>query len=349
MNNEAKLSLLFWEVTKKCNLACIHCRMPEEVQPLNELNTENSYNLIDTLAGFSPNTILVFSGGEPLCRQDIFELLAYANSKNLKVALSTNGTLITQQIAIRIKQAGVQRVSISLDGATSKTHDNFRKIDGSFEMALAGFRYLKAVNMPVQINTTITKHNLSELEDILNLAVELEVCAVHIFMLVPVGCGVQIEAKQMLSPSEYETVLNWLYEQSKKVIFQIKPTCAPHYFRIICQKEGKFSNIPPSHGLNTMSKGCLSGSRVCFVSSQGNVYPCGYLPVSAGNILQTGLNEIWQDSNIFHQLRDADLLKGKCGRCEYKLVCSGCRARAYAKTGDYLDQEPYCNYTPKTL
>jgi heme b synthase len=319
-----------------------------------DLTTIEAKDLIDQIAAFA-SPILILSGGEPLFRSDIFEIATYATAKGLRVALATNATLVDAAMAQKIVAAGVQRVSISLDGATAATHDTFRAIPGSFDRALAGFQHLKAQGMSLQINTTVARHNLAELPQILDLALALGADALHIFLLVPVGCGVEIADEQMITAQEYEDVLNWFHERDQEGRLQLKATCAPHYFRIVRQ-HGK---LPPSHrrqatvgsgdpsGLHAMTKGCLAGTGVCFVSHRGEVFPCGYLPVEAGNIRQQPFREIWESAAVFGALRDPDLLEGKCGICEFKRICGGCRARAYALTGNYLAEEPYCVYQPR--
>ncbi len=203
--------------------------------------------------------------------------------------------------------------------------------------------------MPVQINTTVAKHNLHQLPAILDLAVAIGACALHLFLLVPTGCGKEISGREMISPQEYEEVLNWLYDASKTAPINLKATCAPHYFRVMRQR-AKAEGIkitPETHGMEAMTKGCLAGSAVCFVSYKGDVYPCGYFPRERGQrARRRRLSTIWRESELFAELRDPSLLKGKCGRCEYARVCGGCRARAYAETGDFLDEEPYCVYQP---
>lgn len=343
------LRLLFWELTSGCNLRCIHCRavaQPERVE--GELSTQECFSIIDNLVTFA-NPILVLTGGEPLYRPDFFDIAAYANSKGLRVAMATNGTLVTGEIAKKIKDVGIQRVSISLDGATAETHDAFRGIPGSFEAALRGFENLKKQGLSVQFNTTVAKHNLHEIKDILKLAVEKGADALHIFMLVPVGCGVEIADEQMVSAETYEELLHWFYEESKRVPIELKATCAPHYHRVMRQraKEEGITLTFQSHGLAAVTKGCLAGSGVAFLSSKGKVQPCGYLPVTAGDIHEQSLKEIWEKSEAFLALREPDNLKGKCGVCEFRKVCEGCRARAFAQTGDYLGEEPYCAYKPR--
>lgn len=347
LNNQ--LRLLFWETTAACNLECIHCRRLDISKELahDDMTTEECMNFIDDLSS-AARPILILSGGEPLYRPDIFDLSMYAVKKGLKVALATNGTLVDEGKAKDIVGAGVERVSISLDGANAKTHDNFRKIPGAFEMAINGFNNLKRLGMSLQINCTIAKHNVDQFDDIYQLALRLGAEALHVFMLVPVGCGIQIADEQMITPERYEDILNRLYDKARESKIHVKATCAPHYFRIMrerTKKEG-IAISPKTHGMAAMTKGCLAGTAVCFVSHKGEVFPCGYLPITVGNVKTTKIKDIWNSSAIFTNLRDPSLLGGKCGVCEYKKVCEGCRARAYYDSGDYLAEEPYCTYEP---
>lgn len=348
-NAQNQLRIIFWETTAGCNLECVHCRRLDVSKELmkNDLTTEQSFHLIDGITEMG-KPILVLSGGEPLFRPDIFRIARYGADKGLTMALATNGTMVDEALAQKITDSGVQRVSISLDGATSKTHDQFRKLPGSFDQAIKGLRYLQNAGMSVQINSTIARHNVHEIKKLYTNAIELGVDALHIFMLVPVGCGVQIAEDQMLPPEQYEEVLNWFYDVSMENKIQTKATCAPHYFRIMRQR-AKIDGIkiaPKTHGMAAMTKGCLAGSSICFVSHKGEVFPCGYLPVEAGHILKQSFRGIWENSEVFKDLRDPDLLLGKCGICEYKKVCEGCRARAYFEKGNYLEEEPYCTYKP---
>jgi radical SAM protein with 4Fe4S-binding SPASM domain len=339
--------------------------------------------------------ILVLSGGEPLYRKDIFQLARYATDRGLRVALATNGTQVTPEIARQIVAAGVRRVSISLDGACAATHDAFRGIPGAFEAALQGFRNLKEVGMSVQINTTIARHNAHELPAVFDLARSIGADALHTFLLVPVGCGVEIAESQMVPPEEYEQILNWFYDRSQEGDIELKATCAPHYFRVMRQRRaaerraataapsappapahpsaigptemtmpgstgidlrptavrpGNGHGHPKGHpdGMSAVTKGCLAGTGVCFISHLGEVYPCGYLPVMAGDLRKQTFADIWENSQVFHTLRHTEELKGKCGYCEFRNICMGCRARAFAATGDYMDEEPFCIYQPKT-
>src|SRR5271165_7152507 len=334
--------LIFWEVTKGCNLRCIHCRATAtELMSPTDLPTGKALNIISQIADFG-NPILVLSGGEPLYRQDIFQLAEYATSRGLRAALATNGTMVTKDVAEKIKSSGIKRVSISLDGADATTHDTFRGIPGAFEAAIYGMKNLQQLGVSVQINTTIARHNAHQLPDVLQLARNLGADALHTFLLVPVGCGVDIAAEQMVPPEEYEQMLNWFYDQSLTGDIELKATCAPHYFRVVRQRrvaehrsaaaaeashgvvkaaesapsKGPLGNESPRIGatemtmpgstgielkpqgigkavghpgthpsdMNAMTKGCLAGTAVCFISNQGEVYPCGYLPALAGDL-----------------------------------------------------------------
>ncbi len=358
--------LIFWETTAGCNLRCIHCRritVADQLTP-QDLTTAESFTLIDQIAEVG-KPVFVLSGGEPLFRRDIFDIARHATDAGLPVALATNGTLVTPEVAQRIKDSGVQRVSISFDGIDAATHDSFRGLPGAFEESIRGFKALRDVGMPVQINTTVSKHNESQLEGMRALAKDLGAVGLHLFLLVPVGCGLEIAEEQMISAQEYERVLNWLYDvEQAEPDLQLKATCAPHYFRVMRQRraaenrQGIQRDLPASHDrqlhghprgqMHAATKGCLAGTGVCFVSHRGEVFPCGYLPVEAGNIRRQPFGEIWQGSTLFEELRNPELLGGKCGVCQFKTLCSGCRARSYGMTGDYLAEEPFCAYEPES-
>ncbi len=358
--------LIFWETTAGCNLRCIHCRritVADKLTP-QDLTTAEAFQMIDQIASIG-KPVFVLSGGEPLFRPDIFDIARYATDAGLPVALATNGTLIDDEVAVRIKASGVKRVSISFDGSDAATHDAFRGLSGAFEGALRGFRALQAVGLPVQINTTVAKHNEAQLEAMRQLAKEIRAVGLHLFLLVPVGCGLEINEEQQISAQEYERVLNWLYDvEQAEPDLQLKATCAPHYFRVMRQRRaqekraGIEHNLPASHHrqlhghpnnqMHAATKGCLAGTGVCFVSHRGEVFPCGYLPVEAGNVRRQDFGEIWQNSALFGELRNPELLGGKCGVCQFKSLCSGCRARAYGMTGNYLGEEPFCAYQPET-
>ncbi len=358
--------LVFWETTAGCNLKCIHCRrvtVADQLTP-QDLSTEEAFKMIDEIAALG-SPVLVLSGGEPMFRPDIYEIARYATDAGLPVALATNGTMIDDTIAEQIKASGVRRISISFDGSDAATHDAFRGLPGSFEDAIRGFKALREAGLPVQINTTVANHNKQQLEGMRALAKDLDAIGLHLFLLVPVGCGVQIAKDQMISAREYEQVLNWMYDvEREEADLQMKATCAPHYFRVMRtrraeeRRNGVEQELPASHArqihggggskMHAATKGCLAGTGVCFVSHRGEVFPCGYLPVEAGNIRQQDFGTIWQGSELFQQMRDPDALEGKCGACQFKSLCSGCRARAYGVTGNYMAEEPFCAYDPAT-
>lgn len=341
--------LIFWELTKRCNLTCAHCRAEaENIDYSGELHTNEIKKIIDDISlKYTP--ILVLTGGEPLFRKDVFEIASYAAEKKIRTALATNGTLVTDEIAKKISQSGIARVSISIDGNSAESHDSFRGIPGAFDKAVNGARLLKKYGVEFQFNTTVTKRNVNEIDDILSFAVNEGAAALHLFMLVPVGCGIEIAETDMISAEKYEEVLNWFYDRSREVKIEFKATCAPHYYRIIRQrakKEGRNLSFE-TDGMAAMTRGCLAGSGVCFISHKGEVQPCGYLRVSAGNVMNTPFSDIWEKSEVFLILRDFNALKGKCGSCEYRGVCGGCRARAYYAEMDMLGEEPYCIYKPE--
>lgn len=358
--------LIFWETTAGCNLRCIHCRRVTVANQLTpqDLTTAEAFQLIDQIVELG-KPVFVLSGGEPLFRPDIFEIARYASDVGLPVALATNGTLVNAEVAAQIKASGVKRVSISFDGADAATHDAFRGLSGSFDAAVRGFQELRKIGLPVQINTTVANHNKTQLESMLQLAKDLDAVGLHLFLLVPVGCGVQIAEEQMISAREYEQVLNWLYdtEQSEPHL-QLKATCAPHYFRVMRvrqaqdKRSGLDRSLPASHDrqlnghphgqMHAATKGCLAGTGVCFVSHRGEIFPCGYLPIEAGHIRRQTFSDVWLNSPLFAELRNPDILEGKCGICQFKSLCSGCRARAYGITGNYLAEEPFCSYQPET-
>ena len=342
-----ELRMVAWEVTRSCNLACVHCRTSAERGPYpGELSTEECFRVIDEMVSFS-KPVIILTGGEPLLRPDIFDLARYGTKSGLRMVMATNGTLITDQTIEEMKASGIQRVSISLDGPDAEIHDAFRKVNGSFEGSLRGIEMLKKGGVEFQINTTVTQVNLQMVPDILRLAVDAGAVAHHIFLLVPTGRGKELQ-DQEISALDYEKTLHWFYEQRDQAPLQLKATCAPHYYRILRQrakKEGK-KITPKEYGLDAMTRGCLGGISFCFISHLGHVQPCGYLELDCGNVKETPFQKIWADSKAFQNLRNTDGYGGKCGRCEFRKVCGGCRARAYETSGDYMAEEPYCIYEP---
>lgn len=346
----ANLRLVAWEVTRTCNLSCVHCRAASVNAPYpGEFSTEEAVKLVDDIISVG-KPIIILTGGEPLLRKDIFDIASYGTEKGCRITMATNGTLITPEIAKEIKRAGIQRVSISLDGATAESHDEFRQVKGAFDGSLRGTEILKSYSVPFQINTTITATNRHELPAIHALAIELGAVAHHIFLLVPTGRGRDM-AGQEIAPEEYEETLYWFYEQRGKSPLQLKATCAPHYYRIIREKaREKGEKVTfETYGLDAMTRGCLGGTGFCFISHVGDVQPCGYLEVNCGNVRERPFKEIWENSEVFRKLRDLSLYEGKCGSCEYIRVCGGCRARAYEATGNFMAEEPLCRYVPTRI
>jgi AdoMet-dependent heme synthase len=341
------LRLLAWETTRRCNLDCRHCRAAATQGPYpGELTTDEGMTLLKDVASMG-QAVIILTGGEPLLREDIFDLAGYGHGLGLRMVMAVNGTLVTPEIARRLKEVGIQRVSISLDGAGAASHDDLRAVPGAFEGALRGIACFKEAGMPLQINTTITKANLAELPTIYELAIKLGAAAHHVFVLVPTGRGAEM-ADQLVSPAEYEAALKWMLARAQEGRLHLKPTCAPQYYRLWREdaraRGEKFT--PQTHGMEAMTKGCLGGQGFAFVSYKGEVQPCGYLELSAGNILERPFPDIWADAELFRQLRAVDDYHGKCHACQYRKVCGGCRARAYALTGDALAEDPVCPYEP---
>ncbi len=344
---DAALRLVAWETTRNCNLACKHCRASADNGPYEgELDTEASFRLLDQIAEVG-KPIVILTGGEPLLRPDIFDIARYGDRLGLRMVMAPNGTLITPDIAREMKASGIQRISVSLDGATRETHDSFRGVDGAFDGAVRGIETAKAAGLEFQVNTTISKINLEEIPRIQELAVELGAVAHHIFLLVPTGRGKYLIDKE-IDAEEYERTLNWFYDQRGRSPLQLKATCAPHYYRILRQRareEGVTVSFD-SHGLDAVTRGCLGGIGFCFISHTGVVQPCGFLQVASGDVTRESFADIWRGSKVFLTLRDYEALEGKCGDCEYRRVCGGCRARAFEATGDFMSEEPLCSFEP---
>jgi heme b synthase len=341
------LRLLAWEVTRRCNLACLHCRAAAGSGPYpDELTNAEGKKLLDDLATMG-QVVVILTGGEPLLRDDIFDLTAYGNGLGHRMVMAVNGTLLTPAIAARLKAAGIQRVSISIDGATALSHDRLRAVEGAYAGALTGIAACREAGLPFQINTTVTRANRGELAAIHEMALKLGAAAHHVFVLVPTGRG-ELIREELVTPEEYEETLNWLLARQQGGKLFIKPTCAPQYYRLWRQDAASRGEpiTAATHGMEAMTKGCLGGQGFAFVSYKGEVQPCGYLELVAGNLRQTPFPEIWANSELFRQLRRVDDYHGKCCACQYRKVCGGCRARAYAMTGDVLGDDPICPYEP---
>lgn len=345
-----ELKWLAWETTRRCNLKCVHCRSSSEleVQGHPDFSTEEGFRIIDDIASFA-RPVVVLSGGEPLLRQDIFELAAYGTEKGLRMCLATNGVLVTREVCNRIKEARIKMVSLSLDGSTAGIHDNFRNQPGAFDGMVNAARLFRENGIDFLVNSSFTKRNQDDVKNVYRLAKELGATAWYMFMIVPTGRGEDI-MDELIPPDEYEEMLEWHYEMEKhEDAMLVRPTCAPHYYRVRLQKNKESGEKVEQRNLKFStggSKGCLAGQLIALLDVDGNVLPCSYFPMSAGNIKEQSMKEIWEGSRLFKELRDFSLYKGTCGKCEYIRICGGCRARAYAVTGDYLAEEPFCGYVP---
>lgn len=338
-NRVDNLKMVAWEVTRSCNLACVHCRASSKKGPYpGELTTQECFKVIDDIVSFA-NPVIIFTGGEPLLRNDIFEIIEYGRSKGLVMVMAPNGTLLNDETVEKIIKSGIKRISVSLDGADEISHDNFRQVKGAFKQAIKGIKCAQKAGLEFQINSTITKRNISSIADIIKLAKKLGAKAYHIFLLVPTGRGKDMENEE-LSAWEYEDTLKLLSKHKKDVSLEIKVTCAPHFNRILVQDNPKLA-------ASLKGRGCMGGVSFCFISHLGELQPCGYLELKCGNVRDLGFKKAWLSSEVFNNLRDFSKYKGKCGVCEFRMLCAGCRARAFAKHSDYLNQEPYCTYEPK--
>ena len=348
---------LAWEITRACGLACLHCRA--EAIPYRdpgELTTDEGFGLIDQVVDLG-RPILIFTGGDPLMRPDVYDLIKYAVRRELRVGLSPSATgKLTRSALERARTAGTHMLHLSLDGSTAEIHDQFRGVRGSYDRTIARMRDAADLDLLLQIGTTVSGHNLSDLRCIGERVAQIGATVWTVFFLVPTGRG---QARDMLSPAEHEQVFEWLYAYSHEAPFHIRTIAAQHYRRVVIQAERGDSEMPiweyTGAGFSarvqkraSALRGVNDGNGFCFVSHVGDVYPSGFLQVSAGNVRQQTLSEIYRKSPIFRALRDPALLKGKCGACEFRAVCGGSRARAYALTGDYLAPDPTCVYVPKT-
>ncbi len=346
------LRLVAWEVTRSCMLACRHCRAAAEHGPYpGELSTDECRRFIDALAAMG-SCIVILTGGEPMLREDIYTIARYGSGKGLRMVMAPCGMLLDKAACGKLIDAGIARISLSIDGAIAASHDAFRGVPGAFDHIVRATAAARETNLPFQINTTVTRTNLEELPAIFKLAIDLGAVSFHPFLLVPTGRGKDL-TDEVISAVDYEKTLRWIYLQQRTTPIMIKPTCAPHYYRI-AKQDAPVDSTPASHqhehsGLNATTKGCLGGQGFAFVSHTGKVQICGFLPLEAGDLRKSDFdfNHIWQTSPLFREVRDVDRYHGKCGWCDYRNVCGGCRARSFAATGDYLGEEPFCLYQPK--
>ena len=351
--------IVIWETTQACDLACVHCRAcAQPVRSALELSTSEAKRLIDQVADLEA-PVFVLTGGDPLKRPDIFELVEYATTRGVRISLTPSATpLLTREAIVKLKQCGLARLAISLDGPTPEIHDAFRRVPGSFEWTLRAVQWAREAELPVQINTTITRHNLQYLDSMISLLERLDIVLWSVFFLVPTGRGSAID---LITAEEFEQVFEKLYETSRRVKFDIKSTEAQHYRRFLLQRrteekrKGNAQVTSPaiggpqtSDGIGRAPRGINDGKGFVFISHLGEVFPSGFLPISAGNVRRQSLAELYRHSPLFTSLRDTSNLKGKCGVCEFREVCGGSRARAYALTGDLFAEEPCCTWQPRT-
>ena len=354
---------VIWEVTRACALNCVHCRAVAQPQRHpEELTTEEGYRLLDQIKEFG-DPIFILTGGDPMMRRDLFDLIRYAaQEKGLRTSLTPSATaLVTRERLAQAKEAGILRVALSLDGPTAEIHDAFRGFSGSFQRTMEILADVNAVDLSLQINTTVCRYSLPVIEQMPAFVAQFQAVQWSVFFLVPTGRG---QLADMISPEEHERVLHWLYDLSQESSFDIKATAAPHYRRVVIQREREKRSLDETadrprsplalagagfnyeDGLHRPVQGVNDGKGFVFISHTGEVYPSGFLPLVAGNIREQSLPEIYREAPLFRELRNPQLLQGKCGQCEFREVCGGSRGRAYAVTHNYLAEEPYCAYQP---
>lgn len=351
--------IVIWETTRACELACLHCRAEaQKIADPRQLTNEEGKRLLDSIKEFG-DPVVVFTGGDPLMRPDLFDLIEYGTSIGLRISMTPSATRhVTKEAMKKAKEAGLSRWAFSLDGSTPEIHDAFRGVDGSFAKTIESIEYLHELGLPVQINTTVSRYNLEDLDNLARLMEELKVVLWSVFFLVPTGRG---KSDDMISPEQHEDVFNWLYELSTRAPFDIKTTAAQHFRRVAIQRRteagGNLSQMnligvqreqvaQTEDGIGRPMFGVNDGNGFLFISHIGDVQPSGFLPLTAGNVRQQSLVDIYRNSEIFKGLRNPDGYSGKCGVCNFRKICGGSRARAYAVTGDYLASEPYCTYVP---
>jgi radical SAM protein len=345
-----------WEITRACAYACVHCRADAMHTPdPNELNTEESLRLIDRLAEFG-SPILIFTGGDPMMRKDLQELIAYATQKGLRCSLTPTATALPTTARLeKVRDAGIRRIALSLDAPTPEIHDNFRQVKGSWQRTMDILRRAQSIGVSVQVNTTVAKHNVDILDQMIPFLQEVGAVQWSLFFLVPTG---RAQASNMISPEQHERVFNWLYDLSKNAPFDIKSTAAPMYRRVAIERKRaeqgadqpvtfQGAGFQYADGLNRPTRGVNDGNGFLFISHVGDIQPSGFLPVTAGNVRTDDVIDVYRNSQIFTDLRNPDKIKGRCGICEYRDVCGGQRGRAYGLTGDYLETDPACVYIPQ--
>lgn len=344
-----------WEVTRACAFACKHCRADaQHTRDPRELDTQEAFALIDRLATFG-NPILIFTGGDPMMRRDLFDLIRYAADKGLRCSLTPTATALpTIERLTQARDAGIRRIALSLDAPTADVHDEFRQVEGSWARTMQILRNAKEVGLSVQVNTTVSAFNVDLLPAMIPFIQEVEAVQWSVFFLVPTG---RAQAQWMISPERHEAVFNWLYELSQNAPFDIKATAAPMYRRVaIERKRAEAKNgekitfqgagFQYADGLHRPTKGVNDGNGFLFISHLGQIMPSGFLPVDCGNVREQDIVEVYRNHPVFKDLRNYEKLKGKCQVCEYREVCGGQRGRAFGLTGDYMETDPACFYEP---
>jgi radical SAM protein len=367
MNFDQAPMLVIWEVTQACDLACVHCRASaqSERHP-QELTTEQGYRLLDEIRSFGDATaaakpahggghpfqageppLMVFTGGDPLKRPDLFDLLRYSARIGLRTNVTPSATpLLTAEAIDGFQQAGVSRMAISLDGPDVSTHDEFRGVPGTFDRAMFALRHARDIGLDTQFQTTVTKRNMARLEEMAEIVKEVRSKMWSLFFLIVTGRALENDD---LTAEEYEKVFEFMYQLSKTAPFGVKTTEAMHYRRYVAQRakaEHGLAENESAKGVAWRTSGVSDGKGFVFVSHTGEVFPSGFLPLSGGNVLRDRLTEVYRNSELFRDLRDTDHRGGKCGLCEYRKICGGSRSRAYAFTGDYQAEDPRCTYQP---
>ncbi len=343
--------MFYYECTMACDLVCKHCRASAQEEPHpDELSTEQAKALIDQVNTFPRSPMMVFTGGDPLKRPDLFELIRHAIDQGIQAALTPSATpLATREAFQRAKDAGIRRLGISLDGADAETHDAFRGWEGSFKKTLEMLKNARELGLAVQLNTSITRRNVHQVDAIAELLAEQGIAMWSVFFLIPVGRGME---EERIKPEEYETVFGQLWSHAQKQPYSIKTTEAPHYRRYVLEQGGDPLAGPQGKDDSAARRGHRAplgvgdGKGIMFVSHTGEIYPAGFLPLLCGQFPKDSVVETYQNHPTFRALRDPDGFKGRCGICEYRYVCGGSRARAYAVTGDPLETEPDCVFIP---
>lgn len=342
--------VVFYEVTRACDLVCAHCRAcAQPHKHPHELTHEQSKILLSQMASFPKKPVMVFTGGDPMKRDDIYDLVSWSVEQGMSTAMTPSATpLMTHDAIRRLRDAGLSRLALSIDSASADVHDDFRGVPGSFERTLEILEYARSIGLPLQVNTTITKRNVDQVDAMADLFAGLGIALWSVFFLIPVGRGL---AEQRIEPWQYEMVFEKLWNQARNQPYAIKTTEAHHYRRFVMERAGDPQNSPagvPQGRIQRAPIGVNDGKGVFFVSHTGTVYPSGFMPIRCGKFPSESVVDIYQNSSVLQSLRNGDLLKGKCGACEYRQICGGSRARAYALTQDPLAAEPDCVYIPET-